>query len=269
MDWLGVVLVASGLVLTTFGVDKADSWGWGSAGVLGLILVGLVILVVFCWVEARRSKPLLDLALFRNGAYSLIVAAGVVANSAYCIAVFGATLYLQEVRGLSPAKAALVFLALAGGAAVAGQLAGHLDKMRPDHVSGMALAVGGGALLLLTASSEWAVYVVAFALVGVGLGLGWAYASVGTQVVVEPARAAVASGVTLTALVAIGGVAVAVAATMIDQLAGAPGVRTADPIDDVVRVCAVVCLVGAVAVVAVGRFVIPGRRSATVVSTTI
>jgi MFS family permease len=267
MDWLGVVLVAGGLVLTTFGVDKADDWGWSSVRVLGLITAGLAILVVFFWIEAHRTEPLLDLALFRNGAYSLIVAAGVIANSAYCIAVFGATLYLQNVRGLSPARAALVFLALAGGAAVAGQLAGHLDKMRPDWVSAMALAVGGGALILLTVSASLAVYVPAFALVGVGLGLGWSYASVGTQVVVAPKQAAMASGVTLTALVAVGGVAVALAATAIDQLAGAAGVRTADPIDDVVRVCAAVCLVGAIAVLAVGRLVIQSRP-ATVVSTT-
>jgi Na+/melibiose symporter-like transporter len=268
MDWLGVVLVAGGLVITTFGVDKADDWGWGSARVVGLVVAGLAILVAFVWVEGRRAEPLLDLALFRNQAYSLIVSAGVIANSAYCIAVFGATLYLQDVRGLNPARAALVFLALAGGAAVAGQLAGHLDKMRPDWVSGMALAVGGGALVLLTASTSWAVYVPAFALVGVGLGLGWSYASVGTQVVVAPKQAAVASGVTLTALVAVGGVAVALAATAIDELAGAAGVRSAGPIDDVVRVCAAVCLVGAVAVVAVGHFVIPDRRAAKVVSTT-
>jgi hypothetical protein len=68
-------------------------------------------------------------------------------------------------------------------------------------------------VLVMTASESWYVFLPAFAFVGLGLGLGWAYASVGTQVVVPPALAAMASGVTLTALVAIGGVAVAFGAT--------------------------------------------------------
>jgi hypothetical protein len=42
----------------------------------------------------------------------------------------------------------------------------------------------------MTSSESWLLYLPGFALVGVGLGLGWAYASVATQVVVEPAKAA-------------------------------------------------------------------------------
>jgi MFS family permease len=259
MDWAGTVLVALGLVLTTFAVDKADEWGWGSARVVGLLVAGLALLVVFVIVEARITDPLLDLGLFRNAAYSLIVGGGAVANCAYVVAVFCATLYLQDVEDLSPATAALVFLALAGGAAFSGQLAGRLGRFPPDVILAAALAVGGVALLLMTASTSWALFVPAFALVGVGLGLGWAYASVGTQVVVAPAQAAVASGVTLTVLVALGGVAVAVAAAALDSIAGA-AVTTTGPIYDVVRVAAVAALVAAVVVLVVGRLVLSRRR---------
>jgi hypothetical protein len=59
--------------------------------------------------------------------------------------------------------------------------------------------------------------------------------------------------VTLTLLVAIGGVAVAGAATAIDQLAGDEPVDTVGPINDVLVVCAVACLVLAVVTPLVGR----------------
>jgi MFS family permease len=253
IDWLGAVLVSSGLVLTTVAVDNADEWGWGSGRTLAVLGGGLALLVAFVAVELRITNPLVDLRLFRRRAYAVIVATGTVANAAFCVVIFGATLYLQDVRGLSPSRSAVAFLAMAIGAAVAGQLAGRLDKMPPERVSAFALAVGGTAVLVMTASESWYVFLPAFALVGLGLGLGWSYASVGTQVVVPPAEAAVASGVTLTALVATGGVAVAFGATAIDQLAGTAAVHTVGPINDVLRVCGIACLAVAAVTPFVGR----------------
>jgi len=253
IDWLGAVLVSAGLVLATVAIDNADEWGWGSGRTLGFLGTGVALLVIFVVVELRIANPLVDLRLFRRRAYAVIVATGTVANSAYCVIIFGATLYLQDVRGLSPSRSAVAFLAMATGAAIAGQMAGRLDKMPPERVEAAALAVGGVGVLLMTASESWYVYLPAFALVGLGLGLGWAYASVGTQIVVPPEESGVASGLTLTSLVAIGGVAVAFGATAIDQLAGTEAVHTAGPINDVLRVCGIVCLVVAALAPFVGR----------------
>jgi MFS family permease len=253
IDWPGAALVSAGLVLATVAIDNADEWGWGSGRTLGVLGTGVALLVVFVVLELRVAHPLVDLRLFRQRAYAVIVTTGTVANGAYCVIIFGATLYLQDVRGLSPSRSAFAFLAMATGAAVAGQLAGRLDKMPPERVEAAALAVGGVGVLLMTASESWFVYLPAFALVGLGLGLGWAYASVGTQLVVPPEQSGVASGLTLTSLVAIGGVAVAFGATAIDQLAGSEAVHTVGPINDVLRVCGIVCLVVAALAPIVGR----------------
>lgn len=253
IDWLGVALVSCGLIATTVAVDGADAVGWGAPRTVILLACGLGLLVVFVLAESRVRDPLVDLSLFRNRAYSVIVTAGTVANCVYCVVIFGATLYLQDVRGLSSGEAAVVFLALAVGAATSGQLAGRLNRAPPQWVSASALAVGGGAVLMMTASQSWAIYLPAFALVGIGLGLGWAYASVGTQVVVSPDSAAVASGITLTSLVTIGGIAVAFAATTIDELAGPQAVHTVGPINAVLRVGAYVALGVAVLTPIVGH----------------
>ena len=199
-------------------MDGADDIGWGSPRTVAELAAGIALLVAFVVVELRIGDPLVDLSLFRNRAYAVIVTAGTVANCVYCVVIFGATLYLRNVRDLSPAYAAVVFLALAVGAAISGQLTGRLDRAPPQWVSACALAVGGGAVLLMTASQSWVGYLPGFFLVGLGLGLGWAYASVGTQVVVPPESAGVASGITLTSLVTFGGIAVAFAATTIDVL---------------------------------------------------
>ena len=246
IDWLGFGLVSSGLIVTTLAVDNADNWGWASARTLGVLIGGLALLVAFLIAEARVEAPLVDLTLFREKAYAVIVSAGTLANCAFVVAIFAATLLLQNVRLLSPAESALAFLPMAIGCAIAGQTAGRLNRALPQWVAAGALAVGGLGLLILSTSSSWGVFLPGFGLVGLGLGLGWSYASVGTQVVVPPSKAAVASGVTLTALIALGGVALAVGATVMDQLAGAAAVHTFAPIQDVLLVSAVACLVGAV-----------------------
>jgi hypothetical protein len=159
---------------------------------LAVLTTGVALIVLFFFVEAHHADPLVDLRLFRNRVHAVIVATGTVANSVYCVVVFAATLYLQDVRGLSPSRSAIAFLALAVGAALAGQLAGRLDKMPPEWVSACALGGGGAAVVAMTLSQSWYAFLPAFALVGLGLGLGWSYANVGTQVVVPPEEAGVA-----------------------------------------------------------------------------
>src|SRR5205085_2327335 len=81
-------------------------------------------------------------------------------------------------------------------------------------------AVGAGSvgLLILSGAHAWALFVPAFALFGGGLGFGWSFVSVATQSVVKPERAGEASGVTLTIVVAVAGLCVATAATILEVL---------------------------------------------------
>ena len=148
-----------------------------------------------------------------------VTLAGMVANVAFCVTAFASTLYLQEVRDLSPLLAGVVFLAPALSLALAGPVSGYLGARLPA-LGVMAMAIGAGALGLLVVASahSWLLYVPAFALFGAGYGLGWSFVSVGTQAVVRPERAGEASGVTLAVVVAGAGLFVAVSATVLELL---------------------------------------------------
>lgn len=56
-DVPGVVLLALGLLCLVFGVVKGETWGWTSAGTLGAIAAGVLVLVVFGWYENRIEHP--------------------------------------------------------------------------------------------------------------------------------------------------------------------------------------------------------------------
>jgi MFS family permease len=219
IDVKGVAAVALGIAALTFAVDRGDVWGWTSAATLATFAVGALMLVAFVAIERRVRFPLVELSLFRNTPYVVITLAGMVSNICFCVTTFAVTIYLQQVRGLSPIEAGVVFLAPSLTLAVMGPLSGRIGpRFRPIGVMATAIGAGSVGLLLLSGAHAWALFVPAFALFGAGLGFGWSFVSVATQSVVKPERAGEASGVTLTIVVAVAGLCVATAATLLEVL---------------------------------------------------
>jgi len=254
LDVPGVVTISLGVAAVTFAVDRAQTWGWIAGRTLAVFAVGVGLLLLFGAIERRARWPLVELSLFRNRPFDLVVAGCTVANIAFAVMVYSATIYLQEVRGLSPLVAGVVFLAPAFGAALGGPLAPRLgERMPPRLVSAAANGVGGlGVLgLALLGDNSWVLYLSMFAVAGVGLGVGWAFASVGTQAVVRKERAGEASGVTLTLVVGVAGVAVAAAASALRE-AGQHGTSLGHAITWVLVTVAGLALVSAAVLPALG-----------------
>ena len=245
LDWVGAALVVSAVGLLSVTVDRGRAWGWGSARTIAGFLVAAVLVVAFVAYESRARSPLVDLKLFRNYPYVLVTAMGTVANVVYVVSVFVVTLYMQEVRGLSPLTAGVVFLAPSLMVAISGPLGGRLAKLvRPTAVMAGAGVISGIGVLSMSFAHAWSAYIPCFALAGLGFGLGWTFASVGTQSVVSPERAGEASGVLLTILVTAGGIGIATAATALELLVRS-GTSPAGAINGTLRVLGIGIIVAA------------------------
>jgi EmrB/QacA subfamily drug resistance transporter len=248
VDVPGLVTVVLGIACVTLAIDRGSSWGWLSAATIGVFVAGLVVLALFVAIERRSAVPLVDLDLFRNGRYVTITLSGAAGNIGTCLMLFLASIYLQQVRDLSPLQAGVVFLAPALANAAAGIIAGRLGARGtpPQLVMGGALLSGAAGLIVLAFASAWPGYVLAFGLAGFGLGITWSYTSVGTQQVVPEAEAGGASGVTLAIVVGLGGLAVAIGATLLEVLVR-EGSTTTDGIHWLLRGLAVLALLSAAA----------------------
>lgn len=66
LDWLGIVLLAMGLVVTMVGVSQGSEWGWSSTAIIGSLLAGGVLLVVWVVQQLRTANPLVQLRLLRH-----------------------------------------------------------------------------------------------------------------------------------------------------------------------------------------------------------
>ena len=259
IDLAGLALLTAGIGVFTLTFDRAPAWGWWSFATVGAFTGAIALLALFVVVERRVRWPLVDLSLVRNTRFTVLVAAGTIANVAYGVTIFLSTVYLQDARGLDPLAAGLVFLGPSAGAAAGGVLSGRLAAGHPVRVMGVATILAAASLGLLAAARDWALYVPALTACGFTLGLVYAFTTVATQSVVSPQRAGEAAGIALTAMIAIGGIGVAVASTMLERL-GSTGMSTAGGIDLIFAILAAVLPAGLLVVAVASRTADPASE---------
>jgi hypothetical protein len=173
-DIPGVLLVTGGLVALVYGPSQAESDGWGSAKVIGLLAGGAVLLAAFGLVEIRVSQPMppprLIASRTRGGAYLSVGPA--------MAGMFGAflfmTYYLQVVKGYSPIRTGVAFLPMTVAVLLpAGGLATRLLPKVPPRmllVPGMLLIASG--MLWLRTMETGTGYVEGLLVSGLLLGFG-------------------------------------------------------------------------------------------------
>ena len=113
VDVPGQVLMIVFLASLTYGIIEAPDRGWSSALIIGAFAVAAVSLGAFVFWERRATQPLIDLRFFGSVPFSSATAIAVFAFAALGGFLFMNTLYLQEVRGLSPLQAGIDTLPMA------------------------------------------------------------------------------------------------------------------------------------------------------------
>ena len=114
LDIPGTITSVLGLLALVYGFTKAETDGWTSGITIGLLVLAVVLLVAFVWIEIRTKEPLLPMRVLtdrnRGGAYL-----GLTLASAGLFGVFlFLTYYLQATLGYSPIKTGLAFLPMIG-----------------------------------------------------------------------------------------------------------------------------------------------------------
>jgi predicted MFS family arabinose efflux permease len=202
IDLPGLVTFSAGLFALVFALVRGNTEGWGSATIVGLLVLAAVLLAGFVAVELRQERPMLDLTLFRKPAFAGVsIAAFVLSASMFSMFLY-LTLYLQNTLGFSPLEAGLRFLPITLLAFVCAALSGNLTERVPVRylmAGGLGL-VGLGLVLMsgVDASSKWTALLAGFLVAGAGIGLtNPAIASTAVGVV-DPRRSGMAAGINNT-----------------------------------------------------------------------
>ncbi len=149
-DVAGFALVAIGLASLLYALSDASTDGWSSAKVLAFLIGGLIVLVIFVFVEIsmsrRERQPLVDLRLFTNVPYLTSNIANVLITFAFFGGLFIFPVYLQNLRGLSAFQAGLLLLPQAFASIISALIGGRIV----DRVGVRVVVIPGLVVLAFT-----------------------------------------------------------------------------------------------------------------------
>lgn len=189
IDWGGAALLAAGLVCLLLPVSEGNTWGWGSARILGLFATALGLLAIWAWYELRAAEPLVDIRLLRQRPVWTTNLVGLLVG----FGMFGSFLLIPQFVQAPPQAGygfaatvtqagvflmpSAVVMLLAGP--IAGALGTRVGSRLPLQIGTLVTASSFG-FLAVAHSERWQIYVGSALL---GIGIGFAFASMANLIV--------------------------------------------------------------------------------------
>ncbi len=140
LDIPGSALSIASIGLACYALTSGVERGWASPITLGLALAAVAAVVGFVWRERTAAQPMLDLAVFRNGAVRGASLAQAGTSIAMAGLMFGLILHFQYAYGWSPLVAGLANLPLIATMLLATPFSEALGRRFGHRV---AAAIGG------------------------------------------------------------------------------------------------------------------------------
>jgi len=170
-DWAGALVYGISLVGLLYGLALLPELSG-----LWIVIVSVVGLLVFIWIETRTKNPVMEINMFRKSRlFAFSNLAALISYMAIMSIAFLLSLYLQYNRGLSATEAGLILVAQPLIQAIMSPFAGRLsDRIEPVYIAsaGMGINAVGLVCLAFTGANTpiWFIILGTF-IIGVGIGL--------------------------------------------------------------------------------------------------
>ncbi len=182
LDLVGAGILSVSLVAILLAISEGERWGWDSFITIGLLVLGVVALVVFVFVELRVAEPLIDMKLMKvRGVWTAHIVSLV-----FGFVMFGAFILVPTLLqlptqlgygfGKTVSEAGLFLLPTVLAMVVFGPITGFLVKAvgpKPPMLLGALLVTAAFVLPAISHGEIWQV-VVSGILTGAGIGLALA-----------------------------------------------------------------------------------------------
>ena len=200
VDLPGAVLAGAGISGVLYALIEGPAKGWGSASIVGSMLIGIAALIGFFVVEARSSYPMLPLSIFRSKQFSGANATTLMVYGALSGALFLLVIMLQEALGYTALQAGAATIPLTILLLLLSPRAGALaQKIGPRIPMTVGPVTAGIGLILLVrvepGVSYWTGVFPGVFVFGLGMSFLVAPLTAAVLAAVDEHHAGVASGV--------------------------------------------------------------------------
>jgi EmrB/QacA subfamily drug resistance transporter len=174
-DFPGTVTFALSISLLLLALATAQKGTWRSSLVAVEFLGGIVVLVLFVWLEDRARFPLLDLTLFRIPAFTLGNTARWISFVTMSINVLLMPFFLQLGMRLDPMQAGFLVVPTPFAMALLAPLTGWMsDRFIPERLCSLGLIINAVAfffLSFLSVETTSVTVILWLSVLGFGMGL--------------------------------------------------------------------------------------------------
>jgi EmrB/QacA subfamily drug resistance transporter len=177
VDYAGAGLLAASLAAVILVTDLGGvAYPFSSPLMIALLVVAVVGLIAFIFVERRAEEPILPLRLFRIREVWVTSAVGLITGFALLGSVTYLPLFLQVVKGMSPTESGLRMIPLMGGtlltSILAGQIASRTGRYKIFPIIGTAMFTLA-FFLISRMSAETTNQTIGLLMLLLGCGLGF------------------------------------------------------------------------------------------------
>ncbi len=231
ISWPPALLLSGWLVALLVAVSEAPSWGWGSARVIGLLAVAVVLGAAWIMAELRARTPLIDMKMMRrkavwtNNLVALLIGLGMYATFAFLPEFVQTPPSAGYGFGASITRSGLMLLPSSITMFITGTFAGRLAARLGGKVlvvAGCLISALSMAILAFAHAHEWQIYL-SNAIQGIGFGLAFAAMSALIVAAVPPSQTGVASGMNANIRTIGGSIGTAVMASIVTSQLQASG----------------------------------------------
>jgi MFS family permease len=258
IDYGGIALVSTGLVLLLVGLDEGTDDGFGDPLILSLFVVGAALLFAFFLFERRQGDgALVPSDVLRNRVFAASCVATLLMSAIFFSALLYVPQFFENVLGYSALRAGAGLLPLMGVFAATSFIAGSLYNRIGGRIVVAAgsgcLGVGILMLSLVDADSTYRAFVPGMIVLGVGVGLFYSGITTTAVTALDPSRSSLAGGIVYMCQIAGGAVGLGLNTALVTSQAS-----LADGIELAFKVDGALALAGLVVVLAfIGRPALP------------
>ncbi|MBY0500697.1 MAG: MFS transporter [Alphaproteobacteria bacterium] len=199
IDFLGTVLLASGLCITVYAINQIEIWGLNSYSFWELIALGIFLITLFILQDRGRTVRMIPPHFFKNREFmtTVIGVFFIAMNFSMVLVLMG--LYLQNTLHYSSYETGLIFISMTISmgflSPVGGKVIDIFGLKGPMIFGALLTAMGIGLMAFLTSNSSLYFVITTLFIVGTGLGAYFTACNVAMMRAVPAEDLNVASGI--------------------------------------------------------------------------